>query len=482
MLHPLKRNIFLKIVENKQFFFINTFLFTLSIGLFKFFNFSINYLLLYLFFFNLFFLKFQKLFFLKNITIFFLLSAETLYLYFLNKFDISQLTILLFFNFFIISLIIKEIPVYYVNGLKIGIYIIFILDIVIMLTKITTGNFLGHFSQLEVFYNYEYWPGLRVNGLLQSPILSSILSIIVFLFSFYHKDKLFIFLSILFSNLSGSYRALFFILLFLIIYYVFLFFLKKEKFCKKISAIVIISFFSFLIVMFYIGFNSFKTSVKIRYLMFIEYKNCYLSTEICKKDLSQKEKESKHKITHTNKKYYGILEKIQKNNPELKDKLINHKKYKGESSEIIDTIEKLEYLSQEDKEITIYVTLLNENLTSLTESYNLVDNEEVVNNRVKLLLDAKIFENYYLTNIANYGFITIIFRLLLFLYLLLISIKKFITYQYKNIFSFSLIISISLSSFIDTIIFSYLFVIYVWTFLFFIINQNENFDKKKYKN
>ena len=487
MLYPLKYSVFLKIVENK-FFFINNFFFTLIIGVFKFLNLPINYLLLYLFFFNLFFLKLQKDLLLKNIPILFLLSSEFLYFFFLNKYEVSQLLVLFFFNFFIIFIIIKEIPFNYINGLKIGIYTIFILDVVIMLVKITTGNFLGHFGLLEVYYNYQLWPELRVNGLLQSPILSSILAIAVFLFSFYYKEKLFILFSILFCSLSGSLRALFFILLFLIIYYVFLFFFKKEKIYIKKNLIALILFFSFFIIIFFQSFDSLRVSVKLRYLMFIEFKKCYLSIQICKKDLDQEnKKEEKNVITENNRNYNLILQKIKQNDPLLKDTLIN-KKNKLEYSEIQSLIEKAEYLNHNEKIQLKNLLIINESLLIENES-NVLSNvssksrnvEKEINDRVEILSKAKIFENYYFTNIINIGFISIIFRSLLFLYIFAIALKNFITYKYKNIFSFTLIISIFLNNFIDTIVFSYFFVIYIWILLFFLINQKDNFQLKKIK-
>lgn len=444
-------------------------------------NLPINYLLLYLFFFNLFFLKLQKDLLLKNIPILFLLSSEFLYFLFLNKYEVSQLLVLFFFNFFIIFIIIKEIPFNYINGLKIGIYTIFILDVVIMLVKITTGNFLGHFGLLEVYYNYQLWPELRVNGLLQSPILSSILAIAVFLFSFYYKEKLFIFFSILFCSLSGSLRAFFYILLFLIIYYVFLFFVKKEKIYIKKNLIALILFFSFFIIIFFQSFDSLRVSVKLRYLMFIEFKKCYLSIQICKKDLDQEnKKEEKNVITETNRNYNLILEKIKQNDPSLKDILIN-KKNKLEYSEIQSLIEKVEYLNHNEKIQLKHLLIVNESNVLSNASSKSRNVEKEINDRVEILSKAKIFENYYLTNIINIGFISIIFRFLVFLYIFAIALKNFITYKYKNIFSFTLIISIFLNNFIDTIVFSYFFVIYIWIFLFFLINQKDNFQLKKIK-
>jgi len=476
MLYSLKHSVFLKTVENK-FFFINNFFFTLIIGVYKFLNLPINYLLLYLFFFNLFFLKLQKDLLLKNMPILFLLSLESLYFLFLDKYEVSQLLVLFFFNFFIIFLIIKEIPFNYINGLKIGVYTIFILDVVIMLVKITTGNFLGHFGLLEIYYNYRLWPELRVNGLLQSPILSSILAIAVFLFSFYYKEKLFIFFSILFSGLSGSSRATFFILLFLIIYYVFLFFVKKEKIYTKKNLIALILFFSFFIIFFFKFFDSLTVSAKLRYLMFIEFKKCYLSTQICKKDLDQeKKKEGKHIIKMTNQNYYLIYQKIKKNDPLFSEILINEINAL-EISEIISSIEKAEYLTDNEKDILIHVIISSQS-NLLNESSKSRNVEEEINNRVQTLSKAKIFENYYLTSIINDGFFSIIFRTLLILYIFTIVLKNFITYKYKNIFSFTLIISIFFSNFIDTIVFSYFFVIYIWIFLFFLINQKDNFQLK----
>jgi len=480
MSQPFKLKGLFKLLENKYFLFINSLLLTLLIGFSKFINFPINYYLIYFFFFNLFFFKFQKHLLLKNKFLLFLLLIEVLYFFYLDKFELRQLAVLLFFNFFIISILVKEIPSNFINGLKTGVYCIFVLDIVIMLIRIITGEFLGHFGFVEIFYNYKYWPELRVNGLLQSPILSSILSIIVFLFSFYYKDKFFLLLSILFCNLSGSLRASIFILVFFTIYYIFLFFFLINKINIKKNLITIFLFFSFYIIIFFFSFNSFTISAKIRYLMFNEFVKCYSSIEICKKDLHEEKKVDKDIIKIHNKAYYDILQNIKKNNPDFAELLTNKNKINSiEISKLTTLILEQEYLTKDEISILMFLRINSSAIALDPDKYaDSLNKEKLIKDRVELLSNAKTYENHYLTGFINEGIFSIIFRFFFILYLLFYSLKKFITYQYKNIFSFSLIISLLLSSFFDTIIFSYFFVIYVWLFLFFIIHQKENYTKK----
>ena len=119
MLQPLKLYIFSRLPEKKYFLFINTFLLTLIIGLSKFVNNPISYFLIYIFFFNIFFLKFKKHLLLKNKFLLFFLSAEILFFFFSDRFELGQLAVILFFNFFIISVLTKEMPIDYIKGLKI---------------------------------------------------------------------------------------------------------------------------------------------------------------------------------------------------------------------------------------------------------------------------------------------------------------------------------------------------------------------------
>jgi hypothetical protein len=175
-----------------------------------------------------------------------------------------------------------------------------------------------------------------------------------------------------------------------------------------------------------------------------------------------------------------LLQKIKINNADFAKLLTSKNEINSiEISKLINIIWQQEYLSIEERSILIDLRInYSAILLSPDKYFESLNNEKVIKNRVELLSKAKIFENYYLTSIINEGISSIIFRFFFILYLLFFTLKKFITYQYKNIFSFTLIISIFLSSFFDTIIFSYFFVIYVWFFLFFIIHQKENFEQK----
>jgi hypothetical protein len=410
---------------------------------------------------------------LKQITyllVIFLIIAGTYLFYFLiGVLSIKSFLISSYFYFFLIFLFLKKIDINFINILRYSTYILFVIENIVILSRLSTGYFFNYFGIFELYFNSSLWPSLKVNGILNSPILNAVIVCSTFLYSFYFKDKFFFIASLALSFIVPSLKSFLFIITFLLLYSTleYWFFKKKKLFFILISYVIVFSSFN---LFFIINNPQYKISLENTIIIrFLSFKNFFIKNDSIKPTVNNDY--VKIPDIDLNQQQIKILIKIKKNDLELFNKLVDKKTLldQDEFDRNFLKLKNASILSDKEFQFLKFNTKKNSNFK---------ENKKKMEDRVNFLSRNFQYENFFLTMIKNHFNLIPLLHLCFLVYLIYKSIvsitkKKNLETMFVVGFSFSIFIS----NLLDVWVTSYLSCMYIWILFFYIYFKvnNKNF-------